>query len=775
MDQTLAQRIKSTYPGKYDDIPDSELEARVTAKYPGVYDDMPRTAAEEHAGATITGESAPPPAPEGEKGVGARLGHQVGLTVRGGVEGGASLPLAAGNILNTLINLGIGKYNEMSGTNIPKLSMPGEVVSRRLTEAGVAVPETPVEEAVLAATKGMAGAGSIAGGAGMLAPTSAVGQGVAKTLATSPGLQITSGLTSGASADVARQAGAGPLGQMAAGMAGGLIPSVPAATGAVARDVMRGDPLKVQQNIADFKRAGTFPSAGQATEGFGAEGVENMLSRVPGSAGTMRGQRIGQQAEIGAKVGDIAEGLYPGADPTLAGRQIEKGINSFVNQFKAKAGDLYDRVDQFVPPDQEVPVAGYKAVLDKLTSPNPGAPASTGMLIQPKIKSMASALESDLNPQLVGQPVTMASGQTWTISPELQRVLGVTAPSKSTLPYGALKDLRSRVGDMLSTNELLSDIPRGQLKQIYAGLSNDMETAAIINDADAGYYGPAGAILSSALKSGQPVPPSVLAALKTKPGPALASINRANGYYKAGAERIEQLQKVAGKVDYEKMFAAATSGAKEGASQIRLVMKSLPPEARDAVSAAMIKRLGQATAGNQDAAGGIFSSETFLTNWNKLSPQAKTQLFTDSDLRGDLDAVAKASANMRFGKRPFGNPSGSGAAVTQGATIGGAIVAALSGQFVPAAAIAGTMVGANLGARLMTSPTFVRWLAQNGKASPEQLGAQLNNLAQVMGDAQGKADVEALRDRLAPPPKMKAGGSVTARQLLTASKRYARS
>lgn len=42
-EQTLAQRIRTKYPGTYDDIDDAELEQRVIAKYPGTYDDIPRT------------------------------------------------------------------------------------------------------------------------------------------------------------------------------------------------------------------------------------------------------------------------------------------------------------------------------------------------------------------------------------------------------------------------------------------------------------------------------------------------------------------------------------------------------------------------------------------------------------------------------------------------------------------------------------------------------------------------------------------------------------
>lgn len=772
-DQTLAQKIKAKFPGQYDDLPDAELEARIVAKYPGAYDDLPRTstAAGAGQGATLANEPAPSPIPEGNA-LGARLGHQAGLTVRGGVEGAAGLPAMGGDIVNHLINLGITKFNETAGTKIPTLNMPSEVLSRKLTDLGVAVPQNSVEQAVLAATKGMAGGATIAGAAGALAPTSAVGQGVADTLAANPGLQVVGGGTGATASDLTRQAGGGPLAQAAAGIAGGMAPSLPSLAGAATRAALGSKVMP--ENVATYEAAGTTPTVAQAAEGTGARAAEGLLSKVPISADRMRNKFISQQSDIGSKVGDIAEDLYPGADPTLAGREIEKGVGGFAKQFKNTAGKLYDRVDQFIPPDSEVPVTNFRSTLADLTAPNPDAPALTAGMIQPKLKAMAGALEQDLNPQLVGSKVAMAGGMEFEISPQLKTMLGLSTAPKSTLPYSAMKDLRTRVGSMLSTNELMSDIPRAQLKQVYAALSNDMENAAIINDADAGYYGPSGTIISEALKKSAPIPQQVIDSLKEQPGPALAAVNRASQYYKAGSDRIDQLQTVVDKLNPEKIFSAAVGGSKDGATQIRTLMKSLPPEANDAITAVVVKRMGRATSANQNAAGDVFSTETFLTNWNKLDPKAKAQLFSDTDVRTNLDAVAKVASKLRMGNRTYANPSGSGAAMIAGGTIGGAIVSALSGHPGVALGTAGLIGGANLGARLMTSPTFTRWLASAATASPEQLGTQLNVLAQGTNDAQEQMDIEALRKRLEPPPvKKKAGGSVSAAQLLAASRRYA--
>lgn len=44
-DQTLAQLVRSKYPGVYDKLSDQELETKVRAKFPGGYDKVPSTAA----------------------------------------------------------------------------------------------------------------------------------------------------------------------------------------------------------------------------------------------------------------------------------------------------------------------------------------------------------------------------------------------------------------------------------------------------------------------------------------------------------------------------------------------------------------------------------------------------------------------------------------------------------------------------------------------------------------------------------------------------------
>jgi hypothetical protein len=288
-----------------------------------------------------------------------------------------------------------------------------------------------------------------------------------------------------------------------------------------------------------------------------------------------------------------------------------------------------------------------------------------------------------------------------TINPKITAIKEALASDAQhgTLPYAAVKELRSRIGKQLTDPDLVSDAPRAQLKQLYGALTKDLEVAA----ADAG--------------------PDAVQALK-----------RANNFYRAGMKRVDDvLEPILNKGDPEKIFQAAISGTKEGSTTISGVMKSLPDESRKVVAATMLRRLGKATASKQDDLAEVFSPETFLTNWNKITPDSKRVLFSalPGSMRWDLDKIAQVASNMREGSKVFANPSGTTQGTASAMTAGGFVVSLLTGQFHAAAGIAGGVATAYGAGHLMTSPGFVHWLAKSTQVPVEQLPATLNQLFQA--------------------------------------------
>jgi hypothetical protein len=175
-------------------------------------------------------------------------------------------------------------------------------------------------------------------------------------------------------------------------------------------------------------------------------------------------------------------------------------------------------------------------------------------------------------------------------------------------------------------------------------------------------------------------------------------------------------------------------------------MRSIPKDGREVVQAAFIKRLGTATPGAQDDLGAAFSPSRFLTNWNKISPEAKQTLFAGGkgQLRADLDKIASVAANLREGSKVFANPSGTQPALSSQMAGGGALVAILTGHPEVAAAIGGAALTANAVSRVMTNPKVVHWVARSTE-NPAGVIPALQGVAQGMSGEDREAVEDLIR------------------------------
>lgn len=249
--------IRAQYP-QYNDMTDAALLSALHAKY---YADMPR---EQFDAAVNTGERSP----------GQSLGRQLGLTARAAIGGVAGLA----NMVADPVVKGI---NYMGG-NLP---IPSQALERTMTRAGLPEPASGTERFANAVNRGM------------VAPA-ALGAAV-PSLAGSIGTQILSSGMGAGSSELAREAGAGPFGQFAAGIAGGLV--APAAV--VAADEVRK---------AGVRAAGAL--AEPMTEG----GRDKIVARTLQRAATDKGTAADAAGNYSTYV--------PGSNPTLAQATLDPGL-----------------------------------------------------------------------------------------------------------------------------------------------------------------------------------------------------------------------------------------------------------------------------------------------------------------------------------------------------------------------------------------------------------------------------------------------------------------
>jgi hypothetical protein len=362
----------------------------------------------------------------------------------------------------------------------------------------------------------------------------------------------------------------------------------------------------------------------------------------------------------------IAGGIGRSLGSEAAGSALQGGLQGFADGFKKTSEKLFGVVDQRIPGD-----ARFQA----------GATAQ-------RIAESKAAFENN---------------------PELSRMLGlnrwdavVAEAGENGLTWSALKQFRSKVGEAIGAMEsgrqggALGGEDLGRLKSLYGALTQDMTLAAQSVGED-----------------------------------AFAAWQRANSHYRAGRERFERSLDATINVDNpERAFEAFSALLQRDRSssdikRVRDIKASLGEEDWRTVSASIVGRLGRATAGQQNAAGDAFSPSVFLTNWNRMDPEAR-RLLLPEEARLELEKLAKVAESVKVSNVER-NASNTGTVVAAGA-IGSAFTQA------PIATLL-TTGGTYLSVRAMTSVPYLKALNSAARGDQKALNAMANGNGPFAVDA----------------------------------------
>lgn len=279
----------------------------------------------------------------------------------------------------------------------------------------------------------------------------------------------------------------------------------------------------------------------------------------------------------------------------------------------------------------------------------------------------------------------------------LQRFQGITDDA-GNISYPRLKVFRSTVGAKLQSPSLGGD-ERSAIKKIYSALSEDMKSAVTAQGGEKG----------------------------------LQAFNKANNNFIRASERLDKQINPLIKADTpEKVFNLALSGTKQGGSNIKPIMKGLDQTQKEFVRGTVAKRMGTATPGQQDAAGEVFSPNKFLTEWNKLSPEARSNIFTKGQANS-INTLNKVISSIKE----------SGKVAQTSNNLPYLTYLGLGGILATSPAAAGGVVGgAAITSRMITNPTFVKWLAKAPKVRGLEIPKHLKALSVISagGNAELKED-----------------------------------
>lgn len=378
--------------------------------------------------------------------------------------------------------------------------------------------------------------------------------------------------------------------------------------------------------------------------------VESTLARLPGGGSIVRALK-GQTDRAAHTSEDIVHNLSGGADAsaTGAGTALKGQLGKAAERMKTEAATHYDDIEKLIPPGTHVGVSATLNMLREITSPVAGAEATTATLVNPKLAAIRQGFEADIK-----------------------------AAGAESLPYSVLKKLRTKIGDQIEWGPFSTDTANGQLKRLYSALTADMSNGAAS------------------------ISPQAAAAVRT-----------ANAAYAASKEEQKVLTAVMEKAGGpEKVFASLISGTREGATTIKQVLAAIDQPSRNLLAASALQRMGRATAGAQDAAGGVFSVETFLTNWNRMSGEARQALFGSlpGGYAASVTQLARNVERLKAYQKVLPNASNTAQAALWGGELASGITAILTGNVFLAAKIAVLPAGTKLLSTAMTNPQTVKWL-----------------------------------------------------------------
>ena len=344
---------------------------------------------------------------------------------------------------------------------------------------------------------------------------------------------------------------------------------------------------------------------------------------------------------------------------------LTKGAKSAADRFKVRYSALEDAAENIIGRDTRVQPDNAAGLLDDIQARYAKDPKALSYLEKPisYLRGLVrQGLEPDAPPDAMGD-----------------------------VSFSALRKARTHIGKSLEQPSISGYVgdEGAQFRRIYGALTEDIKAAADAAGPD-----------------------------------AKKAWETANRYARTNLKaRIPALEDVAAKSDTA--YKWLMQGSNDTGAKLAVMRKNLQPNEWDEIVATSIQRMGRATAGNQNAEGDIFSPATFLTNWNKLSNGAKTELFGGkkyAGLRKELDNLLKISESVKDTSY-VKNPSG-----TAGMNL---FIDMITNPVKAATAIPVMGIPQRQLAKAFINKKFIKWVADGAKIPPTDTNALKVHMARM--------------------------------------------
>lgn len=299
--------------------------------------------------------------------------------------------------------------------------------------------------------------------------------------------------------------------------------------------------------------------------------------------------------------------------------------------------------------------------------------------------------------------------------------------SRGNYTIETLRHMRTEVGRMLAKgSDDNINMDRSQLKQLYGAVTEDIK-------------GGLQRIAERAAKDPQISNSDTVAAFK-----ALKSFETADKFTKTGMNRMDKLLSLTKTNRPEeaanRLIKSALDGGRGNINLLRTTRKTLRSEEWNDFLGLSIRQMGKpkpSARGIAEEAG--FSVESFTTNWNKMSPEAKKTMFNGlpPSIKQSLDDLVKVAGRLA-NYESYANRSNSATNIIGAAGVmggGNALLGLSAGSLIKLFAVPGAY------SLIVSNPKVARWMAKTAELSarPEAgrlLAAQMSQLQMMANDNQ---------------------------------------
>lgn len=290
--------------------------------------------------------------------------------------------------------------------------------------------------------------------------------------------------------------------------------------------------------------------------------IDAASQKVLGGVDTWQKSAADMMEGVGRMIDDFHVSLGGKSNPEAAGQQLINKAKTYVDNFQRTSEDMYKAVDNLIPAGARVPALKTRDFLAAYRDRFANDPKIAKILRDPKMGALADAAET------MGQ----------------------------NMDYKTIRSLRTLVGGKIKDRETIGDMSQGDLKKLYAALTDDMFDGA----ADFGEE-------------------------------AFKAATDANDFYRAGSLVIEEVVEpnfmVAGKWATAKTAFDAIKKQVNDPEKLRNIQASGVLEEGDfnQVGSAILEGVGEATKAGQNVAGDRLSPSRIIAQTDKSVIPAGSQ------------------------------------------------------------------------------------------------------------------------------------------------------